>query len=79
MRSSSPILTLAAYARTGAVDPADLRLFALVAPAALVASFLGARLAGRGGGRSVGRIALLLTLASGLGMLIMAGRALGGR
>jgi len=34
--------------------PADLRLFALVAPVALVASFLGARLAGRNGGRRVG-------------------------
>jgi uncharacterized membrane protein YfcA len=68
------VLTLAAYARTGAVDPADLRLFALVAPAALVASFLGARLAGRNGGRRVGRIALALTLASGLAMLVAAGR-----
>jgi uncharacterized membrane protein YfcA len=73
------VVTLAAYARTGAVDPADLRLFALVAPAALVASFLGARLVGRGGGRIVGRIALALTLVSGVGMLIMAGRALWGR
>ena len=61
------VVTLAAYARTGAVDPADLRLFALVAPVALVASFLGARLVGSGGGRTVGRIALVLTLASGVG------------
>jgi len=73
------VLTLAAYARTGAVDPADLRLFALVAPVALVASFLGARLAGRNGGRRVGRIALALTLASGLGMLVAAGRTFVGR
>jgi hypothetical protein len=73
------ILTLAAYARTGVVDPADLRLFALVAPAALVASFLGARLLGGGGGRIVGRIALALTLVSGLAMLVMTGRALLGR
>jgi hypothetical protein len=56
-----------------------LRLFALVAPAALVASFLGARLLGRGGGRTVGRIALLVALASGLGMLIAAGRTFWGR
>ena len=68
------ILTLAAYAHTGAVDPADLRLFALVAPAALVASFVGARQVGRNGGRTIGRIALLVTLASGLGMLIAVGR-----
>ncbi len=73
------VVTLAAYARTGAVDPADLRLFALVALAALVASFLGARLAGRGGGRTVGRIALVLTLASGVAMLLVAGRTLWGR
>ena len=71
------VLTLAAYARTGAVDPADLRLFAIVAPAALAASFVGARLAGGGG--AVGRIALLVALASGLGMLIIAGRTLWGR
>jgi uncharacterized membrane protein YfcA len=73
------VLTLAAYARTGVVDPADLRLFALVAPAALVASFLGARLAAGGGGRMVGRIALALTLASGVAMLLMAARPLWGR
>ncbi len=73
------VVTLAAYARTGAVEPADLRLFALVAPVALVASFLGARLVGKGGGRAVGRNALMLTLASGLGMLAAAGRVLWGR
>jgi uncharacterized membrane protein YfcA len=73
------VLTLAAYARTGVVDPTDLRLFAVVAPVALVASFLGARLAGQSGGRAVGRIALLLALASGVALLVGAGRALWGR
>ena len=73
------VLTLAAYARTGAVEPADLRLFAVVAPVALVASFLGARLAGRSGGRTVGRIALALTLASGVALLVGASRGLWGR
>ncbi len=73
------VLTLAAYARTGVVDPADLRLFALVAPAALVASFLGARLVGKSGAQAIGRIALLVTLASGLGMLIASGRTFVGR
>jgi len=73
------ILTLAAYARTGAVESDDLRLFALVAPVALVASFLGARLEGGGGGRTVRRIALALTLISGVGMLLVAGRTLLGR
>jgi len=73
------IVTLAAYARTGVVDPADLRLFALVAPVALVASFLGARRVGKGGAATVGRIALLFTLASGVAMLVAAARALMGR
>jgi uncharacterized membrane protein YfcA len=73
------VLTLAAYARTGAVDPADLRLFALVAPVALVASFLGARLVGKGGAQAVGRVALLLTLVSGAALLVAAGRGLWGR
>jgi len=73
------VLTLAAYARTGAVDPADLRLFAVVAPVALVASFLGARLAGRSGGRTVGQIALALTLASGVALLVGASRSVWGR
>ncbi len=73
------VLTLAAYARTGAVDPADLRLFSIVAPAALIASFLGARLVGKGGAQTVGRIALLLTLASGVALLVGAGRGLWGR
>jgi uncharacterized membrane protein YfcA len=73
------VLTLAAYARTGAVDPADLRLFAVVAPVALVASFLGARLVGKGGAQALGRIALLLTLVSGAALLVAAGRSLWGR
>ena len=73
------VATLAAYAHTGAVDPADLRLFSIVAPAALIASFLGARLAGKGGAQAIGRIALLLTLASGVALLVGAGRALWGR
>jgi uncharacterized membrane protein YfcA len=72
-------LTLAAYARTGAVDPVDLRLFSIVAPAALIASFLGARLVGKGGAQTVGRIALLLTLASGVALLVGAARGLWGR
>ena len=73
------VLTLAAYARTGAVDPADLRLFVVVAPVALVASFLGARLVGKGGSQALGRIALLLTLASGVALLVGATRSLWGR
>ena len=73
------VMTLVAYARTGVVDPGDLRLFAVVAPAALVASFLGARLVGKGGAWTVGRIALLLMLASGVALLVGAARGLWGR
>jgi uncharacterized membrane protein YfcA len=73
------VMTLVAYARTGAVDPADLRLFAVVAPAALIASFLGARLLSKGGAQTVGRIALLLTIASGVALLVGAARGLWGR
>ena len=73
------ILTLAAYARTGAVEPDDLRLFAVVAPVALIASFLGARLVGKGGAQTLGRVALLLTLASGAALLVGASRGLWGR
>ena len=72
------ILTLAAYARTGAVEPNDLRLFAVVAPVALVASILGARFVGKGGSQALGRIALLLTLASGVALLVGASRSLWG-
>ncbi len=73
------VLTLAAYARTGAVEPNDLRLFAVVAPVALVASILGARLVGKRRAQALGRIALLLTLASGVALLVAASRSLWGR
>jgi uncharacterized membrane protein YfcA len=73
------VLTLAAYARTGAVEPNDLRLFALVAPVALVASILGARLVSKGRSQAAARIALLLTLASGAALLVGASRSLWGR
>jgi hypothetical protein len=73
------ILTLAAYARTGAVEPDDLRLFAVVAPVTLVASILGARLVGQGGARALGRVALLLTLAAGVALLVGASRSVWGR
>jgi uncharacterized membrane protein YfcA len=73
------ILTLAAYARTGVVEPDDLRLFAVVAPVTLVASILGARLVGQGGARALGRVALLLTLAAGVALLVGASRSVWGR
>jgi uncharacterized protein len=73
------LLSLAADARTGVVQPDDLRLFAVVAPAALVASILGARLVDKSGSQTLGRIALLLTLASGVALLVGVGRGLWGR
>ena len=73
------VLTLAAYARTGALDAGALRLFAVVAPAMLIPSFLGARLFPRVSERGFERLALVLLVASGLGMLVSAGRTLWGR
>ena len=72
------VLTLAAYARTGVVDPDALRLFALVGPVALIASFLGARLVGKGGARRLAQLALMVALASGVAMLLAAARSLSG-
>ena len=72
------VLTLAAYARTGALDAGALRLFAVVAPAMLIPAFLGARLFPRVSERGFERLALVLLVASGLGMLVSAGRTLGG-
>lgn len=68
------IVTLAAYAGAGVVVPGDLRLFAVVAPVALVASFLGVRTVSKTGAQRLGRGALLLTLASGAALLVVAGR-----
>jgi uncharacterized membrane protein YfcA len=67
-------LALAAYARTGTLDVNALRLFAVVAPAMLIPSFLGARLFHRVSERGFERIVLALLLVSGLGMLASAGR-----
>jgi uncharacterized protein len=70
------VLTLAAYARTGALDPGVLRMFALVAPAMLIPSLLGAWLFHRVSERGFERLVLALLLASGIGMLASAGRTL---
>jgi len=72
-------LTLAAYAGAGVVIPEDLRLFAIVASLALVASFLGGRLVGRAGAPALARTALLLSFASGAALLVVATRSLWGR
>ena len=70
------ILVLAAYARTGTLDPGVLRLFALVAPAMLIPSLLGAHLFHRVCESSFERIVLGLLLASGIGMLASVGQVL---
>jgi uncharacterized membrane protein YfcA len=69
-------LTLAAYASTGTLDATAFRLFALVAPAMLIPSYIGARLHRRGGEKAFTRVALALLLASGMALLVVGGRAL---
>ena len=73
------VLALAVDARIGEIAPDDVRLFAIVAPAALVASFLGAQLIGKAGASALARIALLLALASGAALLVVAMSKLWGR
>jgi len=70
------ILTLAAYAGTGALNANTFRLFAVVAPAMLIPSILGGRLYRRFSEAAFTRLVLLLLLASGLALLVGAGRTL---
>jgi uncharacterized protein len=69
------LATLAAYARTGAIEREDVQLFAVVAPVALIASLLGARFV-RKRALTIGRLALMVALASGAAMLVVAVGAL---
>jgi len=73
------VASLAVDAGAGVVVPDDLRLFAIVAPVALVASFLGAGRIGKAGAPGLARLALLLALASGAAMLAIATRSVWGR
>lgn len=73
------VVTLVADGRIGAIEPGDLKLFAVAAPAALVASFLGARLISKAGAVTLARLALLLALASGAALLVVAARSVWGR
>jgi hypothetical protein len=73
------MLALAAYARTGTLDPGVLHLFAVVAPAMLIPSLLGAYLFHRVSERGFERIVLGLLLASGIGMLASTARLLWAR
>ena len=72
------LATLAAAAHAGTVEREDVQLFAVVAPFALVASLLGTRLVGKRA-PMVGRLALILALASSAAMLVAASRSALGR
>ncbi len=69
-------LTLTIYARTGTLDAATFRLFAIVAPAMLIPSYLGARLYGSFSERSFTRVILVLLLASGVALAFGSAREL---
>jgi uncharacterized membrane protein YfcA len=69
-------LTLTIYARTGTLDAATFRLFAIVAPAMLIPSYLGARLYGSFSEKTFTRFILLLLLASGVALAFGSAREL---
>jgi uncharacterized protein len=73
------VVTLVADARIGAIEPGDLRLFGIAAPVALVASFLGAKMIGKARAPALGRVALLLALASAAALVVVAARSMWGR
>jgi hypothetical protein len=70
------VLTLSAYASTGTLDATSFRLFALVAPAMLIPSYIGARLYRRASERAFERLVLALLLASGIALVVGGVRAL---
>lgn len=69
-------LTLTIYARTGTLDAATFRLFAIVAPAMLIPSYLGGRLYGSFSEKTFTRIILALLLASGIALAFGSAREL---
>jgi uncharacterized protein len=69
-------LTLTIYARTGTLDATTFRLFAIVAPAMLIPSYLGGRLYGSFSERTFTRIILALLLASGVALAFGSAREL---
>ena len=73
------VLTLAAYARTGTLDATAFRLFALVAPAMLIPSFIGAHFYNRISEKTFERVVLGLLLVSGIALIVGGVRALSGK
>ena len=69
-------LTLGLYASTGTLDAMAFRLFALVAPAMLIPSYIGARLYRRASEKAFERLVLALLLASGIALLVGGAKAL---
>ena len=69
-------LTLTIYARTGTLDPTIFRLFAIVAPAMLIPSYIGGRLYRRFSETAFTRVILLLLLASGAALTLGSAREL---
>lgn len=73
------VLTLSAYASTGTLDATAFHLFALVAPAMLIPSYIGARFYHRFSEKAFERLVLGLLLASGVALLVASARALWGK
>ena len=73
------VLTLTAYARTGTLDATAFRLFALVAPAMLIPSFIGAHFYHRISEKTFERVVFVLLLASGGALIVGGVRALAGK
>ncbi len=73
------VLTLTAYARTGTLDATAFRLFAIVAPAMLIPSFVGAHFYHRISEKTFERVVLVLLLVSGAALIVGGARALAGK
>jgi hypothetical protein len=71
-------LALAVYASAGALDAEALRLFAVVAPTALIASYVGAGLARRSRETAIARVAPALVAAAGVALIVGVARTLAG-
>ncbi len=73
------VLTLTAYARTGTLDATAFRLFAVVAPAMLIPSFIGAHFYHRFSEKTFERVVFVLLLGSGGALIVGGARALTGK